>query len=246
MTATRRLPISTEYRSLAGRVRVRTGAALAAPNAITGPSQEVTLVHAISATGNLFIGPDASAVLDWEARAILAIRWRTCGWICVNSGGSGEIDKPVAGFFWFARDRSLVNEETGARSIRSRDVLGSDGPLPGASNVLRHDAALSPGPDHSVERAMIGRALVETEIDLLRLAGASGMIRKSGNRFSDQIMPKKYEENNMQDEPTPTELNQGGRRFLRNEITPRIKGHNAFKLRVASTRSTRDAATDAG
>ncbi len=36
----------------------------------------------------------------------------------------------------------------------------------------------------------------------------------------------------MQDEPTPTELIEAVADFLRNEITPVIKGHNAFKLRV--------------
>ena len=36
----------------------------------------------------------------------------------------------------------------------------------------------------------------------------------------------------MQDEPTPTELIKSVADFLRNEITPAIKGHNAFKLRV--------------
>jgi hypothetical protein len=37
----------------------------------------------------------------------------------------------------------------------------------------------------------------------------------------------------MQDEPTPTELIKAVADFLRNEITPMISGHNAFKLRVA-------------
>jgi hypothetical protein len=36
----------------------------------------------------------------------------------------------------------------------------------------------------------------------------------------------------VQDEPTPTELIKAVADFLRNEITPVIKGHNAFKLRV--------------
>src|SRR5215470_13367208 len=36
----------------------------------------------------------------------------------------------------------------------------------------------------------------------------------------------------MQDEPTPTELIKAVADFLRAEITPAIKGHNAFKLRV--------------
>jgi len=36
----------------------------------------------------------------------------------------------------------------------------------------------------------------------------------------------------MQDEPTPEELIKAVADFLRNEIAPVIKGHNAFKLRV--------------
>ncbi|HMM90686.1 DUF6285 domain-containing protein [Bradyrhizobium sp.] len=36
----------------------------------------------------------------------------------------------------------------------------------------------------------------------------------------------------MQDEPTVTELIKAVADFLRNEIVPEIKGHNAFKLRV--------------
>jgi len=36
----------------------------------------------------------------------------------------------------------------------------------------------------------------------------------------------------MQDEPTPTELIKAVADFLRNDIAPVIKGHNAFKLRV--------------
>jgi hypothetical protein len=37
----------------------------------------------------------------------------------------------------------------------------------------------------------------------------------------------------MQDEPTPIELTKSVADFLRNDITPAISGHNAFKLRVA-------------
>jgi hypothetical protein len=37
----------------------------------------------------------------------------------------------------------------------------------------------------------------------------------------------------MQDEPTPIELTKAVADFLRNDITPLISGHNAFKLRVA-------------
>jgi Domain of unknown function (DUF6285) len=37
----------------------------------------------------------------------------------------------------------------------------------------------------------------------------------------------------MQDEPTPVELIKAVADFLRNELTPQLGGHSAFKLRVA-------------
>jgi hypothetical protein len=37
----------------------------------------------------------------------------------------------------------------------------------------------------------------------------------------------------MQDEPTPSELIKAVADFLRNELTPQLGGHSAFKLRVA-------------
>ena len=68
-------------------------------------------------------------------------------------------------------------------------------------------------PDHPMEQAVIGRRPSETEIDLAAAVGAE-------------------RESDMQDEPTPTELIKAVADFLRTEITPAIKGHNAFKLRV--------------
>jgi hypothetical protein len=53
----------------------------------------------------------------------------------------------------------------------------------------------------------------------------------------------------MQDEPTPTELIKAVADFLRNEITPAISGHNAFKLRVsinALDLATRQLALESG
>ncbi len=46
-------------------------------------------------------------------------------------------------------------------------------------------------------------------------------------------MPKLERETEMQDEPKPVELTKAVADFLRNDITPVISGHNAFKLRVA-------------
>ncbi|WP_375310158.1 DUF6285 domain-containing protein [Bradyrhizobium sp. A5] len=56
----------------------------------------------------------------------------------------------------------------------------------------------------------------------------------------------------MQDEPTPIELTKAVADFLRNDVTPLISGHQAFKLRVAinildlvTRQLTREEASDA-
>jgi len=78
--------------------------------------------------------------------------------------------------------------------------------------VLRHDAALSLWAG-SFDGARHDRPAVVGD----------------GNRFAEAAGPKGEM---MQDEPTPIELIKAVADFLRNEITPQIKGHNAFKLRV--------------
>src|SRR5207244_389088 len=96
---------------------------------------------------------------------------------------------------------------------RSRDVLGSDGHAALGHHVLRHDAAFSFRP----------RSFDGARDDRSALVG-------DGNRSAQTVGPKGEI---MQDEPTPIELIKAVADFLRNEITPAIKGHNAFKLRVA-------------
>ena len=179
-----------------------------------GPSKEVTLVHGDFRHGNLIIGPDGvRAVLDWEL-AHFGDPMEDLGWICVNSWRFGEIDKPVGGFG--SREDLFAGYEAGRAQGRSgtREILGSDGHAALGHHVLRHDAAVSPGAG-SFDGARDDRAAFVGD----------------GNRFAATAWLRG--ENNMQDEPTPTELIKAVADFLRNEITPAIKGHNAFKLRVA-------------
>ena len=83
------------------------------------------------------------------------------------------------------------------------------------------------GPDHSMERAMIGRRSSETEIDLLRLLAPRGR-------------------GEMQDEPTPTELIKAVADFLRNEIAPRSRAQRLQAARRDQRARSGDAATGAG
>jgi aminoglycoside phosphotransferase (APT) family kinase protein len=139
-----------------------------------GPSDEVTLVHGDFRHGNLIIGPDGvRAVLDWEL-AHLGDPMEDLGWICVNSWRFGEIDKPVGGF-GTREDLFAGYEAAGRRADPDRvkfwEVMGT---LRWGVMCCGMMQRFRIGPDHSMERAMIGRRSSETEIDLLRLLAPRG------------------------------------------------------------------------
>ena len=139
-----------------------------------GPSEEVTLVHGDFRHGNLIIGSDGvRAVLDWEL-AHLGDPMEDLGWICVNSWRFGEIDKPVGGFG--SREELFAGyEESGRKADPARvkfwEVMGT---LRWGVMCCGMMQRFRSGPDHSMERAMIGRRASETEIDLLRLLAPRG------------------------------------------------------------------------
>ncbi len=134
-----------------------------------GPSEEVTLVHGDFRHGNLIIGPDGvRAVLDWEL-AHLGDPMEDLGWVCVNSWRFGEIDKPVGGFG--TREELFAGYEAAgghvdAERVKFWEVMGT---LRWGVMCCGMMQRFRSGPDHSMERAMIGRRSSETEIDLLRL-----------------------------------------------------------------------------
>jgi aminoglycoside phosphotransferase (APT) family kinase protein len=139
-----------------------------------GPSVDVTLVHGDFRHGNLIIGPDGvRAVLDWEL-AHTGDPMEDLGWICVNSWRFGEIDKPVGGF-GSREDLFEGYEATGRRVDAARvkfwEVMGT---LRWGIMCCGMMQRFRTGPEHSIERAMIGRRSSETEIDLLRLLAPRG------------------------------------------------------------------------
>lgn len=140
-----------------------------------GPPEQVTLVHGDFRHGNLIIGSDGlRAVLDWEL-AHLGDPMEDLGWICVNSWRFGEIDKPVGGFG--SREELYGGYEAAGRKVnpaRARfwEVMGTLRWGVMCCGMMRRFRL---GPDHSMERAMIGRRASETEIDLLRLLAPRGI-----------------------------------------------------------------------
>ena len=139
-----------------------------------GAPHHVTLVHGDFRHGNLIIGPDGlRAVLDWEL-AHLGDPMEDLGWVCVNSWRFGEIDKPVGGFG--SREELFAGYEAAGRRVdpgrvRFWEVLGT---LRWGVMCCGMMQRFRTGPDHSMERAMIGRRASETEIDLLRLLAPRG------------------------------------------------------------------------
>ena len=134
-----------------------------------GPPREVTLVHGDFRHGNLIIGPDGvRAVLDWEL-AHTGDPMEDLGWICVNSWRFGEIDKPVGGFG--SRDELFAGYEAAGHRVDAARVMFWEvmGTLRWGVMCCGMMQRFRSGPDHSMERAMIGRRSSETEIDLLRL-----------------------------------------------------------------------------
>ncbi len=134
-------------------------------NAPPQPSRP-SLVHGDFRNGNLIIGPEGiRAVLDWEL-AHLGDPAQDLGWITVNSWRFGAIDKPVGGFGEIA-DLLAGYAEAGGTGMDEAQVkywqaLGSL-----RWGVMCRQMSWTPGETLSIERAMIGRRVSETELDLL-------------------------------------------------------------------------------
>ena len=134
-----------------------------------GASEQVTLVHGDFRHGNFIIGPDGvRAVLDWEL-AHVGDPMEDLGWICVNSWRFGEIDKPVGGLG--SREELFAGYEAAGRRVDRARVMFWEvvGTLRWGVICCSMMQRFRSGPEHSLERAMIGRRSSETEIDLLRL-----------------------------------------------------------------------------
>ena len=140
-----------------------------------GPSAEVTLVHGDFRHGNLMIDADGvQAVLDWEL-AHLGDPMEDLGWICVNSWRFGSVDLPVGGFG--TREEMFAGyEAASARCVDPDRVTYWEvmGTLRWGLMCCGMMQRFRQGPEHSMERAMIGRRSSETEIDLLRLLAPRG------------------------------------------------------------------------
>ena len=132
------------------------------------------LVHGDFRNGNLMVHPEQGlvGVLDWEL-AHLGDPAEDLGWICVNSWRFGQWRQPVGGFGDYQALLDGYAAAGGREILLSRlqfwQALGS---LKWGVMCLMMYSSFASGADPSIERAMIGRRVSETEIDLVRLMEA--------------------------------------------------------------------------
>ena len=133
-------------------------------------SQSLRLVHGDFRNGNLMLDEHGIvAVLDWEL-AHLGDPAEDLGWLTVNSWRFGQREWPVGGFGTVAQ---LLEgyRESGGPPVDESDVLfwRAFGSLQWGMMCQQMARPLQAGSSIHVERAMIGRRVSETELDLLDL-----------------------------------------------------------------------------
>lgn len=132
------------------------------------------LVHGDFRNGNLMFDPEKGvvAVLDWEL-SHLGDPAEDMGWLCVNSWRFGRADRPVGGFGDY-EEMLAGYEAAGGEPVSLERVLfwQALGSLKwGVMCLMMFLSSVSPEAkgDAGVERAVIGRRVSETEIDIIRI-----------------------------------------------------------------------------
>lgn len=130
-----------------------------------------TLVHSDFRTGNLLVDPEGglTGVLDWEL-AHIGDPAEDIGWLCVNSWRFGMVDQRVGGF---ALLETLLDGYRGAggSALDSAriDWWQAMGSFKWGVIAMLMYRSFAIGATRSVERAIIGRRVSETEADLLAI-----------------------------------------------------------------------------
>jgi len=206
-------------------------------------SEHARLVHGDFRNGNFIVGPEGvRSVLDWEL-AHLGDPVEDLGWLCVKSWRFGNVDQRAGGFGTV--DELLAGYRAGGgtdvepESLRYWETMGT---LKwGAICELQCFTHLN-GLVRSVELAILGRRVCETEWDLLELLAPTAPLSLP-ETFVDPDAPgatktTKVESGSgrvsaMQDRPKAAELLEAVREFLERDVMPAVEGRVAFHARVA-------------
>jgi aminoglycoside phosphotransferase (APT) family kinase protein len=189
------------------------------------PPSPPRLVHSDFRNGNLMISPERGivAVLDWEI-AHLGDPVRDLGWVCTNSWRFGRTDLEVGGFGTLDDLLEGYASVSGTRvdpaHVKFWIVFGS---FWWAVGTLSMTEVYRSGPDHSVERAAIGRRTSECQVDCVNLLIPGPVEPLRGDSAPSSL-----------DMPRTDELLTSVRDFLRDDVKTATRGRTSFLSRVAS------------
>lgn len=133
-------------------------------------SHEPVLVHGDFRLGNFIVGPEGlRAVLDWELSHV-GDAMEDLAYISLPAWRFGNLDRPVGGFgsrdAFYAAYVGAGGRPVDAAAIRFWEVFGT---LKWGTICLFFADQQARGEVRALERAVIGRRVSETELDLLML-----------------------------------------------------------------------------
>ncbi len=196
-------------------------------------NRPLSIVHGDFRLGNLMVGEDGlRAVLDWEL-AHQGDPLEDLGWLCAPAWRFGGAD-PVGGFGTIPELLDAYMKAGGAE-VQEADlhwwmILATV--RWGAICILQARTHLT-GASRSVELAVLGRRVCETEHDLLDLLDVP--IAENHLKPSDPgaEAATENEVSDMHDRPNAGELIEAVREFLETDVLDAVTGRVRFHTRVA-------------
>ena len=202
-------------------------------NAPESPLGGARLVHGDFRNGNFIVGPEGiRSVLDWEL-SHFGDPAEDLGWLCVRSWRFGITDKRVGGFgdlddlldAYTAAGGSGIDAER----VRYWEIFGT---LKWGVICQMQCASHVHGIVRSVENAMLGRRVAETEWDLLNLI--TGEDPGPDPSWAQPELASDPSSLTIHDSPSAKLLVESVREFLEKDVMPNTEGRISFHARVAS------------
>ena len=190
---------------------------------------EPVLLHGDFRMGNIMVDADGlAAVLDWEL-AHLGDRHQDLAFGCINSWRFGHIDRPAFGVgqlddLWAGYEQE---SDVAVDPARFRWWLVYSTLWWGLCCLQMAEIWRS-GVDTSLERAVIGRRVSETEVDLLMLLENDAPEAERGLIALPEATPVRR-----MGEPSSTEMLEALVRWVEGDIKPSAQGRDRFMASVA-------------
>lgn len=193
------------------------------------PPAAPVLLHGDFRLGNLMADAEGlAAVLDWEL-CHLGDRHQDLAFGCINSWRFGAIDRPAFGLGELETLFAAYERESGVAVERARfDFWLVYSTLWWGLCCLEMAEIWRSGRDRSLERAVIGRRVSETEVDLLLLLEEGAPAAERGPiAWPEPSAPRR------RGEPSAPEMLEALAEWIEAEVKPKARGRDRFQAAVA-------------